>query len=115
MIQQGPVKRHLQNWDLFCLKMLACWVKFSTYGVHGNIIGADTIANHPTQLYQKLTAITTVLNTILTFASTRNFQIVDTKSLPINSPVCLPTGELNSMRCFFSSPLRIIVWWQVDK
>jgi hypothetical protein len=102
MIQQGPVKGHLQNSNLFCLKTLARWVKFSTYGAHSNVVGADTIANHPTQLYRKLTAITTVLNTMLTFASTRNFRIVDIKSLPINSPVCLPTGELNSIRCFLS-------------
>ena len=29
--------------------------------------------------------------------------MVATRSIPINSPVCLPTDELNSSRYFFSS------------
>ena len=32
---------------------------------------------------------------IPTFFFNRNFQVVLTKSMPINSPVCLPTGKLN--------------------
>jgi hypothetical protein len=47
--------------------------------------------------------VSLTIDTPHTFFSRRNLRVVFTRSIPINFPVCHPTGELNSSRWFLSS------------
>jgi len=95
----------LQHANLFGLKSSPFRIELLAHSPYSNIVRADPITDHPPKLSSKSAMRNKQKLTWSkhTFFSSRNLRIVATRSLPIKSPVCLPTDELNSSKYFFSS------------
>jgi hypothetical protein len=98
--------QYLQDPYLLRLQILLLWVQCLAHCADCHIIGAHTVADHPTKLQDHGLEIVEILVGGLTLDSNSNLRIVMTRSLPIILPVCLPTLVLNSMRYFLSVHIR---------
>src|SRR5258705_551338 len=98
MLESGGC--NLQYTNLLWLQSSFPWIKFVAYSSDCHIIGTYCDSHHrrPFNRAGGSLVMAHAFLTINSFFSKWNLHVVFTRSIPINFPVCRPTGELNLSR-----------------